>query len=124
MAARLEKEAVDMTHFEQAIDRVIGGLEKKNKVGWGGRGRVGKELKKGRNWQKVAGNEASGRQANSGRAAIKCQAGRPGMLYAPHCPAQFEGIYREVISVSAWLHGDWVSHPVVGPAWSYCSHCC
>ena len=33
VAARTEKEAVDMIDFETAIDRVIGGLEKKNKVG-------------------------------------------------------------------------------------------
>ncbi len=32
VAARSEKEAVDMVDFETAIDRVIGGLEKKNKV--------------------------------------------------------------------------------------------
>mmetsp|Transcript_7855 Transcript_7855/g.13510 ORF Transcript_7855/g.13510 Transcript_7855/m.13510 type:complete len:862 (-) Transcript_7855:907-3492(-) len=32
VAARFEKEAVDMPDFEKAIDRVIGGLEKKNKV--------------------------------------------------------------------------------------------
>lgn len=32
VAARSDKEAVDMIDFETAIDRVIGGLEKKNKV--------------------------------------------------------------------------------------------
>jgi len=34
-AARLDKERIDMPQFESAIDRVIGGLEKKNKVGAG-----------------------------------------------------------------------------------------
>lgn len=33
MAARYDDKAVDLHHFEKAIDRVIGGLEKKNKVG-------------------------------------------------------------------------------------------
>jgi AFG3 family protein len=32
VAARYDKECVEMTDFESAIDRVIGGLEKKNKV--------------------------------------------------------------------------------------------
>ena len=32
LAARLDKEAIQMVDFEQAIDRVIGGLEKKNKL--------------------------------------------------------------------------------------------
>lgn len=32
LAARFDKEAIEMTDFEQAIDRVIGGLEKKNKL--------------------------------------------------------------------------------------------
>ncbi len=32
LAARDDKEAVEMTDFERAIDRVIGGLEKKNKI--------------------------------------------------------------------------------------------
>ena len=32
LAARLDKEAIYMEDFEQAIDRVIGGLEKKNKL--------------------------------------------------------------------------------------------
>ena len=32
LAARLDKEAIHMEDFEQAIDRVIGGLEKKNKL--------------------------------------------------------------------------------------------
>lgn len=32
VAARFDKEAVDMVDFEQAIDRVIGGMEKKHKV--------------------------------------------------------------------------------------------
>lgn len=32
LAARFDKEAIQMTDFEQAIDRVIGGLEKKNKL--------------------------------------------------------------------------------------------
>ena len=32
VAARAEKTSVDMVDFETAIDRVIGGLEKKNKV--------------------------------------------------------------------------------------------
>ncbi len=32
MAARLDKDAIEMEDFEQAIDRVIGGLEKKNKL--------------------------------------------------------------------------------------------
>lgn len=32
VAARAGVAAVTMQHFEQAIDRVIGGLEKKNKV--------------------------------------------------------------------------------------------
>jgi cell division protease FtsH len=32
IAARKNKEAVDMTDFQDAIDRVIGGLEKKNKI--------------------------------------------------------------------------------------------
>lgn len=31
-AARTEKEAVDMEDFEEAIDRIIGGLEKKNRI--------------------------------------------------------------------------------------------
>lgn len=29
------QESVDLIDFETAIDRVIGGLEKKNKVSWG-----------------------------------------------------------------------------------------
>lgn len=33
VAARANETNVTMPHFEQAIDRVIGGLEKKNKVG-------------------------------------------------------------------------------------------
>lgn len=33
MAARGNKDAVGMADFESAVDRVIGGLEKKNKVG-------------------------------------------------------------------------------------------
>jgi AFG3 family protein len=33
VAARANETMVNMFHFEQAIDRVIGGLEKKNKVG-------------------------------------------------------------------------------------------
>lgn len=33
VAARGNKEAVDLVDFEQAIDRVIGGVEKKGKVG-------------------------------------------------------------------------------------------
>lgn len=33
MAARADKDAVGMADFEAAVDRVIGGLEKKNKVG-------------------------------------------------------------------------------------------
>ena len=33
MAARANKDAVGMADFESAVDRVIGGLEKKNKVG-------------------------------------------------------------------------------------------
>ena len=33
VAARFDDKAVDLHHFEKAIDRVIGGLEKKNKVG-------------------------------------------------------------------------------------------
>ena len=33
IAARAAKDAVSMVDFEQAVDRVIGGLEKKNKVG-------------------------------------------------------------------------------------------
>src|SRR5210317_388305 len=32
IAARKDKKAVDMKDFEDAIDRVIGGLEKKNKI--------------------------------------------------------------------------------------------
>jgi AFG3 family protein len=32
IAARKNKEAVDMQDFQDAIDRVIGGLEKKNKI--------------------------------------------------------------------------------------------
>lgn len=32
VAARASDTTVNMLHFEQAIDRVIGGLEKKNKV--------------------------------------------------------------------------------------------
>jgi hypothetical protein len=32
VAARANETVVNMSHFEQAIDRVIGGLEKKNKV--------------------------------------------------------------------------------------------
>jgi cell division protease FtsH len=32
LAARDDKDAVAMTHFEQAIDRVVAGLEKKNKI--------------------------------------------------------------------------------------------
>ena len=32
LAARLDKDAIDMEDFEKAIDRVIGGLEKKNKL--------------------------------------------------------------------------------------------
>ena len=32
LAARLDKDAIQMSDFEQAIDRVIGGLEKKNKL--------------------------------------------------------------------------------------------
>ncbi len=32
LAARLDKETIQMADFEQAIDRVIGGLEKKNKL--------------------------------------------------------------------------------------------
>jgi cell division protease FtsH len=32
LAARLDKESIEMVDFEQAIDRVIGGLEKKNKL--------------------------------------------------------------------------------------------
>ncbi|HUR64977.1 MAG TPA: ATP-dependent zinc metalloprotease FtsH [Chitinophagaceae bacterium] len=32
IAARKNKEAVDMTDFQDAVDRVIGGLEKKNKI--------------------------------------------------------------------------------------------
>ncbi|HCI69743.1 MAG TPA: peptidase M41, partial [Balneola sp.] len=32
IAARKNKKAVDMEDFESAIDRVIGGLEKKNKI--------------------------------------------------------------------------------------------
>ncbi len=32
LAARFDKEAIEMTDFEHAIDRVIGGLEKKNKL--------------------------------------------------------------------------------------------
>lgn len=32
LAARLNLERIDLPHFEAAIDRVIGGLEKKNKV--------------------------------------------------------------------------------------------
>ncbi|MEI9958576.1 MAG: hypothetical protein WDM90_20230 [Ferruginibacter sp.] len=32
IAARKNKEAVDMADFQDAIDRVIGGLEKKNKI--------------------------------------------------------------------------------------------
>ena len=32
IAARLGKSSIDMVDFEAAIDRVIGGLEKKNKV--------------------------------------------------------------------------------------------
>ena len=35
VAARGAKEAVELVDFEAAIDRVIGGLEKKNKVGSG-----------------------------------------------------------------------------------------
>jgi hypothetical protein len=44
IAARGDKEAVGMADFESAVDRVIGGLEKKNKVSvwWcGGVGRWG-----------------------------------------------------------------------------------
>ena len=33
IAARTDKSAVGMADFESAVDRVIGGLEKKNKVG-------------------------------------------------------------------------------------------
>lgn len=33
VAARANEAMVNLFHFEQAIDRVIGGLEKKNKVG-------------------------------------------------------------------------------------------
>lgn len=33
IAARANEATVNLFHFEQAIDRVIGGLEKKNKVG-------------------------------------------------------------------------------------------
>lgn len=36
MAARADKDAVGMADFESAVDRVIGGLEKKNKVGGAG----------------------------------------------------------------------------------------
>ena len=36
VAARYNKESIDMVDFESAIDRVIGGLEKKNKVRGGG----------------------------------------------------------------------------------------
>jgi ATP-dependent Zn protease len=32
VAARFDDKSVDLHHFEKAIDRVIGGLEKKNKV--------------------------------------------------------------------------------------------
>jgi cell division protease FtsH len=32
IAARKGKDAVDMSDFQDAIDRVIGGLEKKNKI--------------------------------------------------------------------------------------------
>ncbi len=32
IAARKDKDAVDMSDFQDAIDRVIGGLEKKNKI--------------------------------------------------------------------------------------------
>jgi cell division protease FtsH len=32
LAARIDKDAIEMIDFEQAIDRVIGGLEKKNKL--------------------------------------------------------------------------------------------
>ena len=32
IAARAQKDAVGMVDFENAVDRVIGGLEKKNKV--------------------------------------------------------------------------------------------
>ena len=32
LAARADEEAVGMSHFEQAIDRVVAGLEKKNKI--------------------------------------------------------------------------------------------
>lgn len=34
IAARNDQTTVTMEHFEGAIDRVIGGLEKKNKVRW------------------------------------------------------------------------------------------
>jgi hypothetical protein len=40
MAARANKDAVGMADFESAVDRVIGGLEKKNKVGVGAGGWV------------------------------------------------------------------------------------
>jgi hypothetical protein len=36
IAARADKDAVGMADFESAVDRVIGGLEKKNKVRWVG----------------------------------------------------------------------------------------
>lgn len=32
IAARAAKDAIDLVDFEAAVDRVIGGLEKKNKV--------------------------------------------------------------------------------------------
>ena len=32
LAARKNKETVDSTEFDEAIDRVVGGLEKKNRV--------------------------------------------------------------------------------------------
>lgn len=38
VAARANESNVTLHHFEQAIDRVIGGLEKKNKVGVEGQG--------------------------------------------------------------------------------------
>ena len=54
IAARANKDAVGMADFEAAVDRVIGGLEKKNKVGgWGSDGGGGAGCVRGLCWGRV-----------------------------------------------------------------------
>lgn len=106
IAARTNKDAVGMVDFEAAVDRVIGGLEKKNKVGGGvGQGgKCGSKVRWGSAWHLCAGAPDGGAYHAEGHPHPS-----PTLPPPPFCrssPWRSAGQWRSTRRATPWWAGS------------------